>query len=112
LSFPILSICKKVNCEFDPVTFWYQSLCRHKASQHFYELFNDFVSVFKELLFGKNDPWMSDQASKLLDRKGTLEQMENYKFIRIFYSKENPSFLPCHISDKFFVTERERQYNY
>jgi hypothetical protein len=31
-----LSICKKVNCEFDPVTFWYQALWRHKASMHFY----------------------------------------------------------------------------
>jgi hypothetical protein len=55
---------------------------------------------------------MSDQASKFLDRKGTLEQMENYNVIRIFGSKENPSFLPCHISDKMFVTEIARQYNY
>jgi hypothetical protein len=48
---------------------------------------------------------MSDQASKFLDRKGTLEQMENYNVISIFGSKENPSFLLCHISDKIFVTE-------
>jgi hypothetical protein len=87
-------------------------LWRHKASQHFYEVFNDFVSVFKELLFGKNAPRMSDQASKFLDRKGTLEQMENYNVIRIFGSKENPSFLPCHISDKMFVVEIARQYTY
>jgi hypothetical protein len=38
--------------------------------------------------------------------------MENYNIIRIFGSKENPSFLPCHISDKMFVTEITRQYNY
>jgi hypothetical protein len=24
--FPTLSLCKKVNCEFDPITFWYQLL--------------------------------------------------------------------------------------
>jgi hypothetical protein len=47
-----------------------------------------------------------------LDRKGTLEQMENYNVIRIFSSKENPSFLPCRISHKIFVTEIARQYNY
>jgi hypothetical protein len=54
--FPGLSMCKKVNCEFDPVTFWYQILWRHNASQHFYEVFNDFVSVFKALIFGKYFP--------------------------------------------------------
>ena len=55
---------------------------------------------------------MSDQASKLLDRKGTLEQMENYKVIRIFGSKENLSFLPCHIIDRMFVAEISRKYTY
>jgi len=54
--FPRLSVCKKVSYEFDPVTFWYQTLWRHKASQPFYEIFNDFVSVFKGLLFGKDTP--------------------------------------------------------
>jgi hypothetical protein len=56
--FSRLPVCKKVNCEFDPVTFWYQTLWRHKASQHFYEVFNDFVLFFKELLFGKTTPQM------------------------------------------------------
>jgi hypothetical protein len=65
--------------------------------------------VFKGLLFGKGTPWMSYHMSKLLDRKGTLEQMENYNVIRIFGSKENPSFLPCHISRKMFVTEIEKE---
>jgi hypothetical protein len=87
-------------------------LWRHKASHCFYEVFNDFVSVFKDLLLGKDAPRMSDQETKFLDRKGTLEQMENYSVIMIFGSKENPSFLPCHITDKMFVTEIARQYNY
>jgi hypothetical protein len=55
---------------------------------------------------------MSDQVSKFLERKGTLEQIENYNVIRIFGSKENPSFLSCHISDKMFVSKITRQYNY
>jgi hypothetical protein len=103
-----LSMCKKVNCEFNPVTFWYQTLWRHKASQIFYEVFNDFVSVFKGFLFGRDTPQIYEQASKLLDRKGTLEQMEDYNIIRVFGSKENPSFLPCHIPEKMFVAEIER----
>jgi hypothetical protein len=61
--FPKLSICKKVNYEFDPVTFWYQTLWRHKASLHFYEVFNEFVSIFKGLLFGKYTPRISAQTS-------------------------------------------------
>ena len=77
---------------------------RHKASHCFYEVFNDFVSVFKDLLLGKVTLGMSDQATKFLDRKGTLEQMENYNVIMIFGSEENPAFLPCHIMDKMFVT--------
>jgi hypothetical protein len=71
--FPKLSICKKVNCEFDPITFWYQALWRHTLSFQFYEVFNGFVSVFKGLLFGKYTPRISAQASKFLDKKGTLE---------------------------------------
>jgi hypothetical protein len=55
---------------------------------------------------------MSDQASKFLDRKGTLEQIENYNVIRIFGSKENTSFLPCHISDRMFVAKIIRNYTY
>ena len=55
---------------------------------------------------------MSDQVSKFLDRKGTLEQMENYNVIRIFGSKENPSFLPCHLSEKKIVAKIVRQYTY
>ena len=88
--FPKLSVSKKVNCEFDPVTFWYQALWRHKASHCFYEVFNDFVLVFKDLLLGKDAPQMFDQETKFLDRKGTLEPMDNYTVIRIFGSKEKP----------------------
>jgi hypothetical protein len=75
--FPKLSICKKMNCEFDPVTFWYQALWMHKSSMHFYEFFNEFVLVLKEFLFGRDTPRIYAQASKFLDRKGTLEKMEN-----------------------------------
>ena len=37
--------------------------------------------------------------------------MENYNVMRIFGSKENPSFLPCHISERMFITEFVRKYN-
>jgi hypothetical protein len=110
--FPKLSLSKKINCGFDPVTFWYQALWRHKASHCFYEVFNDFVSVFKDLLLGKDASRMSGQATKFLNRKGTLEQKENHSVLMVFGSKENPSFLPCHITDKMFVAEIARQYNH
>jgi hypothetical protein len=55
---------------------------------------------------------MPDQATKFLDRKGTLEQMDNYSVIMIFGSKENPSFVPCHVTDIMFVIEIIRKYNY
>jgi hypothetical protein len=62
-------------------------------------------------LFGKNTPRISDHANKFLEKKGMLEQMENHSAIEIFFSKENPSFLPYHVSNKMFITEVERQYN-
>jgi hypothetical protein len=34
--FPNLTISNRVNCEIDPVTFWYQALWRHKTSIYFY----------------------------------------------------------------------------
>ena len=55
---------------------------------------------------------MSDQATKFLNRKGTLEQKENHSVLMVFGSKEKPDFLPCHIMDKMFVTEITRQYNH
>jgi hypothetical protein len=110
--FPKLSLSKKVNWEFDPVTFWYQALWKHKASHYFYEVFNGFVSVFKVLLLGEDAPRISDQATRFLDRKGALEHMDNYTVIRIFGSREKPALLPCHITDIMFVTEVARQYNY
>jgi hypothetical protein len=110
--FPRLFVCKKVNCEFDPVNFWYQALWRQKYSLHFYEVFNDFLSILKGLLFGKYTLRISAQDSKFLDRKGTLEKMENYNVIRIFDSKENPSSLPYDISDRMLVKEVARKYNF
>jgi hypothetical protein len=90
--FPKLSICKRVNCEVDPITFWYQALWRHNTSLHFYEVYNDFISVFKGLLFGKNTPRISDQENKFLEKKGTLEKMENHNVIRIFVPRKIPLF--------------------
>jgi hypothetical protein len=55
---------------------------------------------------------MSGQATKFLNRKGTLEQKENHSVLMVFGSKENPAFLPCHIPDKMFVAEIARQYNH
>jgi hypothetical protein len=87
-------------------------LWRHKASHCYYEVFNEFVSLFKFLLLGKDAPRIYDQATKFLYRKGALEQMENCCVIRIFDSKEKPALLPCHIMDRMFVIEIEIQYNY
>jgi len=102
-SFPKLSLSNKINHGFDLVTLWYQALWRHKASHCFYEFFNDFVSIFKDLLLGKDAPLIFCQETKFLNRKGTLEQKENHNVLMVFGSKENPSFLPCHVTDKMFV---------
>jgi hypothetical protein len=53
---------------------------------------------------------MSGQETKFLNRKGTLEKKENHSFLMVFGPKENPSFLPCHITDNMFLAEITRQY--
>jgi hypothetical protein len=67
--FPQLSLSKKVNCKFHPITFWYQALWKHKASHCFYEVFNGFLSIFKVLLLGENAPCIYEQATSFLDNK-------------------------------------------
>jgi hypothetical protein len=110
--FPQLSLSKNVNCEFHPVTFWYKVLWKHKASHYFYEVFNDFLSIFKVLLLGEDAPRISEQATSFLDKKGTIEHLDNYTVIIIFGSTEQPALLPCHIMDIMFLVEVARQYNY
>jgi hypothetical protein len=60
------------------------------------------------MLLGENTSRIFDQANKFLEKKGTIKQMENHNVIRIFFLKENPSFLPYHVSKKLFITEVER----
>jgi hypothetical protein len=93
-------------------TFWYQALWRHNTPLFFYEFYNHFVSVFKRLLSDENTSRISDQATRFLEKRGKIEQMENHNVIRIFCSKENPCFLPYHVSDKLFITEVGRKYNF
>jgi hypothetical protein len=110
--FSQLSLSKNVNCEFHPVTFWYQVLWKHKASHYFYEVFNGFLSVFKVLLLGEDAPRIFEQATSFLDKKGTLEHLDNYTVIRIFGSTKQHVLLPCHIMERMFVVEVACQYNY
>jgi hypothetical protein len=68
--FPKLSIYKKVNCEFDPITFCYQVLWRHKDSLHFYEVFNDFGSVLKNCCSEKIPPKYSTRKVNTWTKRG------------------------------------------
>ena len=76
----------------------------------FYEVYNDFVPVFKNILL--DTPMILVEASKFLEKKGTIDKMENHYVIRIFFSKENTYFLPYYVPDKLFITEVARQYNF
>jgi hypothetical protein len=109
--FPQLSLSKNVNWELDLLTFWYQALWKHKASHYFYEVFNGFVSSFNFLLLGEGAPHISKQATSFLDKKRTLEHLDNYTVIIIFGSTEKPALLPCHITERMFVVEVAQQYN-
>jgi len=91
--FKALTIGKRVNSKIDPVTMCYQALWRKKVIHFFNEVYNYFVSEFKKLLFWEDTFRISLEESSFLDKKGTLEIMDNYNIIRIFCSHENPIYL-------------------
>jgi hypothetical protein len=62
-----------------------------------------FFSFFKGLLFGKNILKIYDEDNKFVEKKETLEQMENHSVIKILCPNENPYFLPYNVSVKFFI---------
>jgi hypothetical protein len=75
-----------------------------------YEVYYDFVSKFKKLLFGEDTFRLSFEAPTFLKGKGIFEKMEDYNIIKVFCSIEKPIFLPYYISDKLFIVEVARQY--
>jgi hypothetical protein len=62
-----LSVGKRVKSKVDPVTMWYQALWRQRVIYFFYEVYNDFVSEFKKILFGEDTSRISLEASNFLD---------------------------------------------
>jgi hypothetical protein len=105
-----LIIAKRVNSKVDHVTMLYQALWRKKVGHHFYEVYNNFMSKFKKLLFGEDTSRLSLEASTFLNGKGVLEKMNDYNIIMVFCSHEKTIFLPYYVSNKLFVIEVERQY--
>jgi hypothetical protein len=105
-----LNIGERVNCNVDPVTMWYQSLWRKKIAHYFYEVYNEFVFVFKKLVFGGNTSRLSQEALTFMNEKGIIEEMKKYNIMRIYFSHEKTLYLPYYVLDRSFVVEVERQY--
>jgi hypothetical protein len=68
-TFEGLNITRRVKIKVDPVTMWYQALWRQRVDHHFYEVYYDFVSKFKKLLFGEETSRLSLEASSFLKGK-------------------------------------------
>jgi hypothetical protein len=72
---------------------------------HFYEVYNSFVSPFKKLVFGSSTSILSLKVTTFMEKRGNFEAMEQFSVIRVYCSKEKPSYLPYYVSDKMFVVE-------
>jgi hypothetical protein len=107
-----LPLAKKVNCKLDPVQMWYPTLWKQKATYHFYEVNNAFISSFKKLIHGPSTSRLSLEATSFLDKRGSFEAMENFSVIRLYFSHEKPSYFPYYVSDKIFVVEICKQYKF
>jgi hypothetical protein len=73
-------------------------------------VYNEFESLFKKLIFGENNSRLSLEALNFLDKKGIIENMDNYKILKIYCSRERPLFLPYYIPEKILVIEVARMY--
>ena len=65
-----LTIGKRVACKIDLVTMWYQTKWRHKTTYYFYEVYNEFIIVFKKLLSGENIARLSLKVVDFLTKEG------------------------------------------
>jgi hypothetical protein len=61
---------------------------------------------------GENTPRIYVEATKFLEKKRTIQKMENHNIIRIFCSKENPYFLLYYVLNKLFIIEVARHYKF
>ena len=91
---------------------WYRTLWKQKVMYHFYEVHYAFVSSFKKLISRLSTPRLSLEETTFLDKNGTCGSMEHFRIIKIYYSRERPSYLPYYVSDKIFVVEMCRQCNF
>jgi len=66
----------------------------------------------KKIIFGENTSRLSLEVSTFLNKRGTIEKMENYNVVRIYCSHEIPNFPPYYISDKIFSIHIARQYRF
>jgi hypothetical protein len=98
-----LNIGRRVNCNVHSVTMWYQALWRKNATHIFYEVYNEFVFVFMNLVFGENTSKLSQEASTFPGKKGIMEKINKYNIIRIYYLMKNPFYIPYYVPEKLFV---------
>jgi hypothetical protein len=77
---------------------------------HFYEVHYAFVSSFKKLISRLSTPRLSLEETTFLDKNGTCGSMEHFRIIKIYYSRERPSYLPYYVLDKIFGVEVCKQY--
>jgi hypothetical protein len=74
-----------------------------KVGHHFYEVYDNFMSEFKKLLFGEDTSRISLEASYFLNGKGILEKMDDYNIIKVFGSHKKRMFLPYYVSQKLLL---------
>jgi hypothetical protein len=55
---------------------WYQALWRQKDAHYFYEVYIEFMFVFKKLVFEENTSRLPHEALTFLNKKGIVEEIE------------------------------------
>jgi len=103
--FEYLSREKHVDFKMEPVYAWYLALYRHTTQHNFYPVHNNFISKFKNLVFGPSKSRLSLEAATFLSSKGAYETSEEFTVIRLFGSEENPFLLLFCVSYRLFAKE-------
>jgi hypothetical protein len=105
-------LAKKFNRHLDLVQMWYPSLWKQKATYHFYEVNNAFISSFKKLIQGPSTSILSLEETSFLDKRGILKEMDNLCVFMLYFSPKKSSYHAYYVSYNILVVEICKQYKF
>jgi hypothetical protein len=98
---------RNIDFKMEPFYAWYLAMCRHKSQYNFYLVHNNFISEFKNLIFGPCTSRLSLKSTTFLSGKGVFESSEEFTIIRLLGCEEKNFLLPLLYQTNFLLRKCE-----